>query len=135
VQEGAQGGIGFIEDEDEAAEFFELVGDDRLGDCLVEAVEIEFAEQAEQDDLDVTLGEVAIDQGELGVGDDDVDLTISTSIQVQDFTFPVAFEFALARSGRTAAFVGLFAIGGDAIGEDAGDLLTLLLEEAGAESG
>ena len=133
IQESAQGGVGLIEDEDQAEEFLELLGDDRLGGCLAEAVEAAFAAQAaEEGGPELAVGEVEVDERDLDVGDDAVGLVITTSVDAQGLTLPVAFEFAFARAGRTAAFTGLFVVGADQVEEDAAELVGLLLEEAGA---
>jgi hypothetical protein len=128
TQELASGSVGFTEDSEALEEYFDLLADDLFGQCVVEAIESEFAADA---DAQTSVGQFDVDTDDLGVGDESISLQLGTTIEAEGFTLPVAFEFALARSDRTAAFVFLGAVGADEINEDAAELLTLLFDEAG----
>jgi len=124
--------VAFTEDTDAVEELFELFGDERLDDCLVEAIELSAAELA-ADDPTAQVGDIAVDDLDPpSVGDQGIAMRIEADFEVTGFTIPLAVELFMARDGRTAVMLAVTSVGAGAPGADGEDYLELLLEEANA---
>ncbi len=127
-----EGKAALVADEGDVDEVFELFGDDRLGDCLVEAFETSFAEQAAESGLEA----VDIEFEELdapSVGEDAFAFEITGDLEVQGLSVPFRSTLVTARDGRAAVQVTVTEVGDDGPGADGDDLAELLLDELTAE--
>ena len=113
VQETVQASVGFVEEEDDLDPVFELLNDDRLPDCLNEAL-TGFLEQsaAEEGGQFEFSGFEAERVTPSGLGDDAGRIALEGGITVQGFQFAFIFDIEMVRVGRTAAMVMYGAFGG-----------------------
>ena len=121
-----EGGVALVEEEGDLDEVFELFRDDRLDDCLLEAMEASLEAQADDDTPPVeNLSFDTLD--EPSVGDEGVAFAVTGDI----LGFPFGSVITFVREGRVAAFFTETSVGdGPDLDED--ELLELLLDEATA---
>jgi hypothetical protein len=103
---------------------FKLLKDDKLDDCLKDAVVNKFEEEFDSADFKSS----ALDLGK--VGDDRVGITLKGNISVQGQDVPAAFNFAFAREDRAAVSLLTSVSGTDKFTIDSSAQLQQVLDDA-----
>jgi hypothetical protein len=121
--------VRMVHDEDELARLFGYLDDERLEQCLQEALQHQFAEQAEGEEVAVgDLGVQAVDLA--GVGDEATSFRVQGTLEASGVVIPFAFDVSLAREGRAMASVVAGSVGArevrHPVAEELGDLLRSL---------
>ena len=137
TEESVDATVGFVEEDEQLAEVFELYTDDRLAGCLEEAMQAQFAsqsgEQGGDDDIAVEVNDLRVEEQDLDAGDEAVSFTVDATLAAAGFEFPFHIDLGVARVGRVGATLVLATIGDDEGSLDSADLLSLLLDEATAD--
>jgi hypothetical protein len=104
TQETLEVTVGMVRDEDELAVLFGYLDDERIEGCVQEALQHQFTEQAE--DEEVAVGDVVVQAVDLaGVGDEATSFRVEGTLEAAGVVIPFAFDVALARDGRAMASV------------------------------
>jgi hypothetical protein len=137
TEESVSAGVGLVEEDGDLDEIFELYGDERLPGCLEEAMQVEFENQAAEsgdEDIQVEVNDLRVEEQQLeDVGDETASFAVDATLSAAGFEFPFHIEFAVARSGRSAATLVLSTIGDDESSLDSAELLTVMLDEVAEE--
>lgn len=123
--------IVFVEDEGVVEDVFELLADERLGDCFIEALEASFEEQSEDEGAATIEGLEFEEIDPPSIGDEGVSFRLDGQIVAFDIDLNVEVHFV--RAGRTAMFFAVTSVGEGGPEPDAEDFLELMLEEATAD--
>ena len=132
--ESVQGNVGLVDDEATLEEFFAPLRDERLAGCLAEAMSTSFQEEAAQDDVPMALENLSVTPGPIAaVGDEAINYRMTASVAVAGISLAFSADFVIARRGRAAVLLVVFALGESAHTVDIGGLLNVLFSEVLAE--
>lgn len=130
--DAVQASVAFTEQADDLVAAFEMFGDDRMPDCLAEAMELSFEEQsAEPDQVPFVVEGLEVEGGTVdGLGDENVQLVMTTTMVGGGTELPVTMDVLVVRVDRIAVMAMVTAVGSDVPGLSAEDVADLLLSEA-----
>jgi hypothetical protein len=130
VLEMVSASVAFVENEDDIAQVFEAVRDERFGQCMKDAFTEGLESGAAEDDAEVEMSDLAVDQlTRTDQGDDSAGVRITGEFGTQGFFWRFKMDVEMVRDGRTAAMVLAMALGDGEPTVNRRELLTVLLEE------